>query len=452
MEPQFRFLTTTDGVRISYATIGQGPPLVELRPWAGYLEKDWELPEGRAFLEGLAEGRMLVRFDRRGVGGSQREVDDVSLNVHVADLTAVIEALQLQRFDLLGEEDGGTVAVAYAAQHPERVSKLVLWAPIVFGEDVTTPEAARSLADLMRTSWSLARRAIADMAFPNGPIEWQHVLADYLRQTVSREVAAAYLESTLAVDARAFAADVTAPTLILHRQGHRNVPIRASRGAAAAIPGARLIILEGDVGLIYFAGEPELGHLKEFLDEGRQPRAAPSAADVHTILFTDMESSTALRQRQGDAKAQELVRVHNVIVREALAAQEGREIKHTGDGIMASFASASQALQSAIAIQRGVAAHVQEQPDAALRVYIGMNAGEPIVEEGPDGRADLFGTSVDLAKRICDQCQPGEILVSDVVRQLAAGKEFLFSDRGETALRGFEDPVRLYEVRWREEG
>ena len=158
-----------------------------------------------------------------------------------------------------------------------------------------------------------------------------------------------------------------------------------------------------------------------------------------------MESSTALRQRLGDAQAQEVLRTHNTIVRDALSPQSGREIKHTGDGIMASFPSASGALECAIAIQRGVAAHTEQEPETPLRVYIGLNAGEPIVEE-----RDLFGTSVDLAKRICDQAEPGQILASLVVRELAAGKDFLFSDRGETALRGFEDPVRLFEVRWRE--
>ena len=390
---------------------------------------------------------MVVRFDRRGAGGSQREVGDVSLDAQVADLTAVIDALQLERFDLMGQEDGGTAAVVYAARHPERVSRLVLWSPIVLGEDVTTPEAARSLADLTRTSWSLARRTIASTSFPNGPVEWQRWVSNYMREAVSGEVAAQYLERILTVDVQALAAEVKAPTLILTRSGQRNIPVRASRGAAAVIPDARLIVLEGDTGMIYYDHAPVIGHVREFLDQGARPgaSAAPSAADVHTILFTDMESSTALRQRLGDAKAQELVRVHNVIVREALGAHGGSEIKHTGDGIMASFPAASGALDCAIAVQRAVAAHVEEHPDAALRVYIGMNSGEPIAEEG-----DLFGTSVDLAKRICDQCQPGEILVSDVVRQLAAGKAFLFSDRGDTALRGFEDPVRLYEVRWRE--
>ena len=169
------------------------------------------------------------------------------------------------------------------------------------------------------------------------------------------------------------------------------------------------------------------------------------ASSLATILFTDLESSTALRRKLGDGRMQELVRVHNEIVRAALGEHGGREIKHTGDGIMATFAAVSGALDCSIAIQRGVAAHVAEHPDSPLAVYIGLNAGEPIAEDD-----DLFGTSVDLAARLVDHAEPGQIIVSDVVRQLAAGKDFLFSDLGETELRGFEDPVRLWELRWRE--
>ncbi|OGO49892.1 MAG: hypothetical protein A2148_09375 [Chloroflexi bacterium RBG_16_68_14] len=165
-----------------------------------------------------------------------------------------------------------------------------------------------------------------------------------------------------------------------------------------------------------------------------------------TILFTDMESSTALTQRLGDVKAQELLRTHNTIVREALKAHGGSEIKHTGDGIMASFATASGALECAITIQRAVAAHVEQHADSPLGVHIGLNAGEPIAEE-----ADLFGTAVQLARRICDHAEGGQVLVSNVVRELAAGKGFMFSDRGEFVPKGFDDAVRLYEVRWREE-
>jgi adenylate cyclase len=159
-----------------------------------------------------------------------------------------------------------------------------------------------------------------------------------------------------------------------------------------------------------------------------------------------MASSTALTRRLGDAKAQDVRRSHNTIVREALKAHDGVEIKHTGDGIMASFATASSAIESAIAIQRGVEAHKQAHPDSPLAVYIGLNAGEPIAEE-----RDLYGTSVDLASRMCEHAEPGQILASNVVRELAEGKGFLFADIGEVMPKGFENPVRVYEVRWREE-
>ena len=163
-----------------------------------------------------------------------------------------------------------------------------------------------------------------------------------------------------------------------------------------------------------------------------------------TILFTDVEGSTALTQRVGDAKAREVLRAHERIVREALQSHGGSEIKHTGDGIMASFPSATWAVESAIAMQRAFADY-NETADEPISMCIGLNAGEPIAEE-----KDLFGTAVNMAARIAAKAEGGEIMASDVVRQLVAGKGFLFSDRGEVELKGFEEPVRLYEVRWRE--
>jgi class 3 adenylate cyclase len=129
-----------------------------------------------------------------------------------------------------------------------------------------------------------------------------------------------------------------------------------------------------------------------------------------------------------------------------------------GDGFMASFGSATKALECAVAVQKafdtpgttvGAQGLAPQRPEAPIRVRIGVNAGEPIAEDDPDGRSDLFGTAVIVAARIAAQAHGGEILVSDVVRQLVAGKGFLFNDRGEQALRGFEDPVRVYEVQWR---
>lgn len=166
-----------------------------------------------------------------------------------------------------------------------------------------------------------------------------------------------------------------------------------------------------------------------------------------------MEGSTTLTQRLGDAKAQEVLREHNTIVRDALKVHGGSEIKHTGDGIMASFGSASRALECAIAMQRafdernsGVGAHGRAPLPEPVRVRIGLNAGEPVAEE-----RDLFGTAVPLAARVCARAEPGQVLAANVVREMSAGKGFLFSDCGDVVLRGFEDPVRLYELRWEPE-
>jgi len=171
---------------------------------------------------------------------------------------------------------------------------------------------------------------------------------------------------------------------------------------------------------------------------GRSPLAASvSRAETSTILFTDVEGSTALTDQMGDAEARQLLRQHERITRQALKAHGGSEVKAMGDGFMASFGSATKALECAAAIQGNMAA-------TEVRVRIGLNAGEPIAEDD-----DLFGTAVIVAARIAAQAQGGEILVSDVVRQLVAGKGFLFSDRGNHALKGFEEPVRVYEVNWR---
>jgi adenylate cyclase len=239
---------------------------------------------------------------------------------------------------------------------------------------------------------------------------------------------------------------VESPTLVMHPGRAPYPPVDLARGLASGIPDARLVVLE-DALLLPWVGNTERAAkaIDEFLGEGEEATATSAPSGLVTILFTDMEGSTTLTQRLGDAAAQDILRTHNTIVRDALKAHDGSETKHTGDGIMASFSSASRALEGAIAIQRAFAAHNDSAPEP-IRVRIGLNAGEPIAEE-----EDLFGTAVQLAARICAHAEPGQILAPIVVRELAAGKRFLFADLGDVALRGFDDPVRLFEVRWREE-
>jgi class 3 adenylate cyclase len=272
-----------------------------------------------------------------------------------------------------------------------------------------------------------------------------HRYAAFLRECITPEMAARAYQAVEGFDIVPLLPNVMAPTLVLHRGQLYLWDVEASRNVASRIPDARLTVLDG-VSAAPFHGDTDAAQnaIEGFLDPGASRRGpAVAAAGLMTILFTDMESSTALGQQLGDAKTHEVRRAHDALVRKALAAHGGTEIKHTGDGIMASFATVSSALDCAIAIQRSVAAHLDEQPDSPLAVYVGLNAGEPIAEE-----RDLFGTSVDLARRICDYAAAGQVLASNVVRELAEGKGFAFADIGEVSLKGFERPVRLFELDW----
>ena len=160
-------------------------------------------------------------------------------------------------------------------------------------------------------------------------------------------------------------------------------------------------------------------------------------------MFTDIVGSTDMTQTHGDAAAQEVVRTHNRIVRSALTSFQGREVKHTGDGIMASFANTANAVEAAISIQQKVAADNATNPTVPLGVKIGINAGEPIVEDD-----DLFGTTVQLAARIVDKASREQIFVSEVVKAICQGKSFDFVNRGAREMKGFKDPIVLFEATW----
>jgi class 3 adenylate cyclase len=275
-----------------------------------------------------------------------------------------------------------------------------------------------------------------------------HRYAELMRECIAHETMKTALAAAAGFDVSAMLPQVKAPTLILHRRQLSWLSPDIARGLASRIPDARLALLEGESGAIFLGDTAAaLRAINQFMGEGEEAEVwvePPAAGAVHTILFTDVEGSTALTQRVGDAKAREVLRAHEHIVREALKSHGGSEVKSLGDGFMTSFSSATRALECAIAMQRAFAEH-NESAEEPLRVRIGLNAGEPIEEE-----KDLFGMTVIMAARIAAKAAGGEILAANVVRELAAGKGFLFSDRGEVALRGFEDPVRLYEVRWRE--
>ncbi|PYI59715.1 MAG: DUF4242 domain-containing protein [Verrucomicrobia bacterium] len=165
---------------------------------------------------------------------------------------------------------------------------------------------------------------------------------------------------------------------------------------------------------------------------------------IPTVLFTDIADSTTLTQALGDEAALAMLGVHDTIVRDALSASGGREVKHTGDGIMASFISAAGAVRCAIEIQRQLDKHSQENPDRPLKVRVGAAAGEPVEQHN-----DLFGSTVQLAARLCAHAQPEQILVSNAIAELCIGKGLSFEDVGEVTLKGFNSPVRAHAAAWK---
>jgi class 3 adenylate cyclase len=437
MEQHIRFCTTTDGVRIAYATVGEGPPLVLPAWWVSHLERDWEEPAFRAFFETLAQRHTVIRYDRHGVGLSDRDRTDISLQAELHYLETIIAHLRLKRLALLGISCGGPAAVAYAVKYPRRVSHLILYGAYSSGDAIAKEQVRASMLSLVRASWGIGSKTLADVFMPDADASDARSFAKMQRDSASAEMAAQLLDLTYQLDVRQLVPKVRAPTVVIHRRGDKAIGFRLGRELAASISEARFVPLEGKTHPAWHGDPaPVLHAISEFLGD---PIPEASVRGLVTILFTDMEGSTALTERLGDAKAQELRRTHDSIVRDALKAKGGSETKHTGDGIMASFPSASRAIESAVAVQRAIV----ELGDTPLRVRIGLNAGEPVAEED-----DLFGTAVNLAKRICDQAEPGQILVSDVVQQLAAGKGFTFADKGEATLKGFEKPVRLHEVVW----
>jgi len=456
MEQHIRFCTSSDGTRIAYATVGQGPPLVRCLGWLTHLEYEWGNPLWRFFIDAMSRRYLFVRFDGRGMGLSDRRVSNYSLEAHVRDLEGVVDALGLERFALYGLSQGGPTAITYAVRHPERVSHLILYGSFARwgGEfNLEGRQQYEAMLTLVRQGWGSdmpAFRQFFTCAFmPDADIETIRAFNELQRVSASGDDAVDLMTAAQDIDVRPLLPQVTVPTLVIHLRGDMVVPFESGRELATGIPGARFLPLDGR-NHFPLPNEPVTAAMGkaiyEFMGEGAPAPAgaeAPAASGVCTILFTDVEGSTALTQRLGDARAREVMRNHERITREALRVHGGTEVKAMGDGFMASFSSATRALECAITMQKAFAAHDDEYAETPIRVRIGLNAGEPIAED-----KDLFGTAVIVAARIAAQAQGGEILASDVVRQLVAGKGFTFTDRGEVALKGFADLMRLYEVQW----
>jgi class 3 adenylate cyclase len=445
MQQKVQFCTTSDGVQIAFSVMGEGYPLVLVPGWVSNIELDMEPgAPGRPYYDAFAEHFMLVRYDKRGTGLSDRNVSDFSLEPRLLDLDAVVDRLKLERYALRGMSEGGPVAIAHAVRHADRVSHLILQGTYAhLGKSETTD----ALIALVKAEWGLGSATMASLFVPSASKEMQDMFVRYQREGANRADAAAMLAANVAEDVRDLLPQVQAPTLVLHSETDKAVPFEHARRLAGAIPDATLKQYKGDHAPLD-AVDQIVEPIVEFVRPAPAQQSAPAESHpesgVRTVLFTDLVGHTEMMRRLGDDKGRDVLREHERITRELLREYAGAEVKTMGDGFMASFGSVTKAMDCAIALQRAFDKHSASMPEP-LHVRVGLNAGEPIEEDG-----DLFGSTVILASRIAAKAGAGEILIPEPLRHLLSGKSYVYADRGETVLKGFEDAVRLYEVRWRE--
>jgi class 3 adenylate cyclase len=361
----------------------------------------------------------------------------------LTDLSAVIDQLK-PRVSLVGDGAGSNLAVAYTVRHPERVNRLVLMNGYARFADVMATSAGAGLVALGQSDPGLFTDTAARTA-----MGWEgdsaEAWAKMAREACTWGTAVRYWQAAGLQGVDGLLSAVQAPTLVVQNEGL--VPqhtVDMARELASGIPDAELLLCGKD--------EWVIPQIVAFID-GAHSEAAdsaepePTAGGFRTVLFTDLVGHTAMMSRLGDERGRAVLREHETITRNVLKTYGGTEIKTMGDGFMASFGSVVKAVECAVALQRAMDERNREPGTGntdALSVRIGLNAGEPIEEDG-----DLFGATVILASRIAAKAEGGEILVADTVRGLCSGKGFLFADRGEFVAKGFEEPVRLYEVNWR---
>jgi class 3 adenylate cyclase/pimeloyl-ACP methyl ester carboxylesterase len=498
MEREVRYCTSADGVRIAYCVEGKGRPLVIL-PGIESFAKDDVFPENLDFLSRLATHFTLIRNDLRGVGLSQRDPEDVGPEALIDDLTAVVEATGLAPVAVFAYLTSGPAAIQWVARNQNCVSAFVLFETFVSFDRLFSAQLVDSVAGMAANGAMpfVAQSFASDQMRKRYPVQSQ-AIARAIAESIDGSLYARLFRANQPCDSSPFLREIHVPTLVLNRKDDKFFTPNFGQEIAAGIHGAVFKLIDGESNH-YAVENPDtvLEAIVSFLLPGTTLEAstthAPQAdrSAFRTILFTDLVAHTEMMSRLGDERGRAVLREHERITREVLKAHGGTEVKTMGDGFMASFGSVTKAVECAIAIQKafaerdnpdvgarrpfsrdaaaladpGAAArepsgerHASPQtppstpaasttstPPEPLSIRVGLNAGEPIEEDG-----DLFGATVILAARIAAKAGAGEILVADTVRGLCSGKGFVFADRGEFVAKGFEEPVRVYEVAWRE--
>jgi class 3 adenylate cyclase len=420
-------------VAIAYQVHGSGPQDILLSDSSSSnLETMWQLPEAVALFERLGRFARVIRFDRRDTGISDPIKDDLTLEAHVTDAVAVMDAAGASRPFLVGSAYGARSLAALAATRPERVAGLIAVSGTVRGAAAESPDTADAIA-----------RGIADLSWPDGLLKlWiPHWAADPVRMDRLRRIvrtsstprqAERLLRLALTADSSEVLPLVQAQTLVLHPRDSVVVAAEAVREFAGMIPQAVYREISGDAyGLLYALDIDELADIIEEFVTGTTPTPVTSRV-LSTVLFTDLVGSTQRAAHMGDRAWTRLLERHHSMARASIREHGGVPIKSLGDGLLATFNGPAQAVRCASRV-------IAESVAQGLGVRAGVHTGEVELAD-----RDVAGLAVHLAARIMGIAEGGEVLVSRTVRDLVIGSELRFSERGEHELKGIPDRWALY--------
>jgi class 3 adenylate cyclase len=436
--PETRYAKSGD-VNVAYQVIGDGPiDLVYVWGWLSHLDLQWTEPTLANFLRRLASFSRLIMFDKRGTGLSDPVAGTPSFEERMDDIRAVMDAVGSERAALIGFSEGTALSALFAASHPERTEKLILYDGFPVGvnvENAVIDPRWREVAEgVERTIDHWGEGATMEWVAPSLQATGlaKRFWGTFERASMSPGMARSLWEAIQAVDVRPALPTIKVPTLVLH---HAESPIPASGGRqfAEMIPGARYVELPGR-DHIPGAGDPEAvaGEVEEFLT-GSRASLVPDRI-LATVLFTDIVDSTKRAASIGDAEWRRLLERHDAAMRDELRRYQGSEVKQTGDGFVARFDGPARAIQCAGAIG-------EEARQLGIEIRAGVHTGECEVIGD-----DLAGLAVHVAARVGAQADAGEVLVSSTVRDLLLGSQVRFVDRGTTELKGIPGDWRLFAV------
>ncbi len=429
-------------VSLAYEVMGEGErDILVTFGWVGSFESAWENPAHRRWLERIGTLGRVILWDKRGTGLSERlpPSELPTLEERMDDLRVVLDAVGSERAVAFGLSEGSSLSAMFAATHPDRVSALIVcggFARMLHSDDyewAPTREQTALFNEQVRSTWGDSADLLKLWApsVADDPIAQEH----WNRMTVAGgtpSTAVAWLEMVQATDMRHVLPAIRVPTLVIHRTEDRIVPVQHGRYLAEAIPGARYAELPGADHLWWIEGDDILDEVESFLT-GAPARRDPDRV-LATVMFTDIVGSTRRAAELGDRRWRELVERHDRIVRSRLERFRGNEVKTLGDGFFATFDGPGRAIRCAAEIRN-------EVRDLGLDVRAGLHTGECELLDG-----DIGGIAVNIGARVGAAAGPGEVLVSQTVKDLVAGSGFEFEDRGEHELKGVPGPWRLYAV------